>query len=159
MEIRRARPGDHADLARLREIMLEQVIGGPVSERDRETIKDYFRAWDYEDPFCLVAEEDGAVLGSIAASFYLMFPGPKNPSGLQAHLYNFAVYEEYRERGIGRTLFACILKECAERGVGRISLYATEMGRPIYESFGFSHEVIVCPEMRLYYHDLESLDL
>jgi GNAT superfamily N-acetyltransferase len=95
----------------------------------------------------------------VAASFYQAFPNPKNPSGIDAVVHSFAVYEEYRGKGIGRKLFSRILKECRQRGVGCIALYATDMGQPIYESFGFSHEVIVCPEMRLYYRDLVELDL
>jgi len=159
MEIRKALPGDAEDLVRLREIMLEQVIGGPLSQQDLQNLRDFFDRWGYDDPLCLVAEEDGEVLGCIATSFYSHFPSPKNPSGMQAEIHNFAVYEQHRGKGIGRVLFSRILQECRERNVGRISLYATDMGRPIYESFGFSSEVIVCPEMRLYYRDLVELDL
>lgn len=159
MDIRKAEPYDWADLVNLRAIMLEQVIGGPPSPQDIEVMRDYFRDWDYRDPVCLVAEDEGKVVGCIAVSFYRMFPGPKNPSGLQADIHNLAVYEEHRGKGVARALFSHILRECRARGVGRISLYATNMGRPLYESFGFSHEVIVCPELRLYYRDLIALDL
>jgi GNAT superfamily N-acetyltransferase len=157
--IRKAVPDDHADLARLRVIMLEQVIGGPVPREDIELIEHFFENWDYEDPVCLVVEEQGEVLGCIAVSFYRLFPGTRNPSGLLAVIHNFAVYEEKRGKGFGRALFMHILRECRERGVGRISLNATAMGRPIYESLGFSQEVIACPEMRLYYKDLVELEL
>ncbi|MBN2027641.1 MAG: GNAT family N-acetyltransferase [Actinobacteria bacterium] len=159
MEIRKALPRDADDLVRLRAIMLEQVIGGPPAEADLRVLRDFFTRWVYDDPLCLVAEEGGEVLGCIAASFYNHFPSPKNPSGMQAEIHNFAVYEHHRGKGIGKTLFVRILRECRDRDVGRISLYATAMGRPIYESFGFSSEVIVCPEMRLYYRDLVELDL
>ena len=159
MEIRKALPRDADDLVRLRAIMLEQVIDGPLAESELQNLRDFFGRWEYDEPLCLVAEEDGEVLGCIAASFYDHFPSPKNPSGMKAEIHNFAVYEQYRGKGIGKALFACILRECRARDVGRISLYATAMGRPIYESFGFSSEVIVCPEMRLYYRDLVELDL
>lgn len=159
MEIRKALPRDADDLVRLRTIMLEQVIGGPLAESELRNLRDFFGRWEYDEPLCLVAEEDGEVLGCIAASFYSHFPSPKNPSGMQAEIHNFAVYERHRGKGIGGKLFSRILHECRERDVGRISLYATAIGRPIYESFGFSSEVIVCPEMRLYYRDLAGLDL
>ncbi|MEW6554426.1 MAG: GNAT family N-acetyltransferase [Actinomycetota bacterium] len=159
MLIRNAERGDAADLVRLRAIMLEQVIGGPVPGEDMEVIEKFFADWDYDDPLCLVAEEEGAVLGCIAASFYRLFPGTRNPSGLLAVVHNFAVYEEYRGGGVGKSLFSHVLRECRERGVGRVSLNATAMGRPLYESFGFSTEVISCPEMRLYHKALIELDL
>jgi len=159
MEIRKAVPQDADDLVRLRAIMLEQVIGGPVPGEDIKVMEEFFGSWDYDDPLCLVAEEEGQVLGCIAVSFYRFFPGTRNPSGMLAVIHNFAVYEEHRGKGVGKSLFLWILRECRERGVGRISLNATEMGKPLYESFGFSSEVIVCPEMRLYYKDLIELDL
>jgi GNAT superfamily N-acetyltransferase len=159
MVIRKAARPDAADLVQLRAIMLEQVIGGPVPEEDIEVIEEFFGNWDYDDPLCLVAEEEGKVLGCIAASFYRLFPGTKNPSGLLAVIHNFAVYEEHRGKGIGKALFAQVLRECRDYGVGRISLNATAMGRPLYESFGFSSEIVVCPEMRLYHKDLVELDL
>ncbi len=157
--IREAMRSDAADLVRLRAIMLEQVIGGPVPEPDMKVIRDFFARWDYEGILCLVAEENGEVLGCIAASFYLLFPGTRNPSGLQAVIHNFAVYEEHRGKGVGRALFSQVLRRCREGGVGRVSLYATEMGRPLYESFGFSCESVVCPEMRLYHADLAALEM
>lgn len=159
MIIRAANAGDREALASLRVLMLEYVIGRALSSREKQIIDSYFRDWDGRDPLCLVAEEGAAVVGCIAASFYQAFPSHKNPSGLNAILYNFVVYEEHRGKGIGRSLFARVLKECKERGTGRISLYATDMGQPIYGAYGFSHEVVVWPEMRLYYKDLINLDL
>lgn len=159
MKIRKATPEDHADLATLRVIMLEYVMGRKFSSQEKQNMDEYFRGWDGEDPLCLVAEEDGKILGSVASSFSRIFPSPKNPSGRKAELHNLAVYEEYRGKGIGRALFASILKECRARGVGRISLYATDLGRPIYESFGFRREAVVWPEMRLYCGDLADQEL
>jgi GNAT superfamily N-acetyltransferase len=159
MIIRKAEASDAESLVRLRAIMLEQVIGEAIPERDLEVIEEFFRKWDYRDPICLVAEDDGKVIGCIAVSFYRMFPSPKNPTGLQAEVHNLAVYEEHRGKGVARALLSHVLQECRARGVGRISLYATAMGRPLYESFGFSCEVIVCPEMRLYYRDLTELNI
>jgi GNAT superfamily N-acetyltransferase len=159
MVIRKAGREDAADLVRLRVIMLEQVIGGPVPEQDLKVIEEFFAGWDYDDPLCLVTEEGGEVLGCIAVSFYRLFPGTRNPSGLLAVIHNFAVYEEHRGKGVGKSLFVHALRICRDKGVGRVTLNATAMGRPLYESFGFSTEVITCPEMRLYYKDLVELDL
>ncbi len=127
--------------------------------RTWKSSQEFFGSWEYDDPLCLVAEEGGEVLGCIAASFYRLFPGTKNPSGLLAVIHNFAVYEEHRRKGVGKSLFAHVLRDCRDRGVGRVTLNATTMGRLLYEGFGFSTEVITCPEMRLYYKDLMELDL
>lgn len=150
LRIRKATPADHVDLARLRIIMLEHITGEKFPPEYLHEMDLYFQEWNGEEPLCLVAEEGGRILGSVAVSFSLIFPGPKNPTGRKAEVHNLAVYEEYRNRGVGRALLAAVLEECHTRDVGRISLYASDMGRPLYESFGFVEETITCPEMRLY---------
>ncbi len=122
-------------------------------------MEEHFRSWDGEDPFCLVAEEKGEILGCIAVSFSRVFRGPRNPTGIKAEIHNFAVYETYRRRGVGKALLAAALGECRERQTGRVFLYASDMGMPIYKRFGFSCESMTCPEMRLYHDGLMGLEL
>ena len=43
----------------------------------------------------------------------------------------------YRNRGIAYHTLELLVAEAKKRGVGHISLEATEMGRPLYEKFGF----------------------
>lgn len=139
--------------------MLESMMGDKLQEDDLKIIRHYFREWDGEDPFCLVAEEEGLVVGSIAASFYNHFPGPGDPSGIRAIIHNLCVLMDHRGKGIGGKLVREMLRVCREKGISRVSLYATDMGRPIFESFGFSNEPPHFPEMRLYGKDIENLYL
>lgn len=159
MIIRKAAPKDRDILIELRGLMLEIMLDDKLQEDDLEVIRRYFRKWDGEDPLCLVAEEEGSVVGSIAASFYSHFPGPKDPSGIRAIIYNLCVLPDYRGKGIGGTLVKEMLRECRSKGVSRVSLYATDEGRPVFESFGFSSEPPRFPEMRLYGKDIENLHL
>jgi GNAT superfamily N-acetyltransferase len=156
--IRRAVPGDGEALAELRVIMLASIFGNLVSEEvEREINLAYFRAWDGREPFCLVAEAGGRVVGSVASSFYGHFPSARNPTGVCAMVHNLCVLQEWRGRGIGRELMRLILAECLERDAGRVTLYASDMGRGIYKSYGFREERPFCPEMRLYRDGLERL--
>jgi len=150
VNIRLAEPGDAEALADLRSRLLEYMSGRRLTGPERLCLEEYFRSWDFRDPLCLVCEEDGKVRGCVAASFYRLFPGLKNPSGEQAVIHNLVVEEGYRGRGLGTALVDAILEECRARGAMRISLYATEMGRPVYERFGFKREQNTFPEMRLY---------
>lgn len=44
---------------------------------------------------------------------------------------------EYRRRGIALRTLDRLVSDARERGITSISLEATEMGRPLYEKYGF----------------------
>jgi GNAT superfamily N-acetyltransferase len=50
---------------------------------------------------------------------------------------NMFTSPNYRNRGIGTALFKKIVDEAKQLGYKKITLYATEMGRPLYEKYGF----------------------
>ncbi len=158
--VREATSRDGEVLAELRAIMLASIFAGQIDVDDERRVNlEYFRGWDGREPYCLIAEENDRVAGTIACSFFPHFPSSRNPTGKLALVHNLCVFEEFRGRGIGRNLVRAILFECRRRQVGRVNLYASEMGRGIYESFGFREERPFCPEMRLHQPDLLSLDL
>lgn len=86
------------------------------------------------------AEAAGRVVGTIACSFYNHLPDSRNPGGVRAMPHNLCVFEEWRGRGIGREPVRLVLEECRTRGAGRVTLYASDLGRGIYESFDFKEE-------------------
>ncbi|MCX7773607.1 MAG: GNAT family N-acetyltransferase, partial [Clostridia bacterium] len=51
----------------------------------------------------------------------------------------------HRGKGVATEIFRRTVEEAKASGCGRISLNATEMGRPLYEKFGFepSHDEMV----------------
>ena len=68
------------------------------------------------DAFCLVAEEEGALLGFLTASA-IIHPSWQWPMGEIEELY---VRQAMRRRGIGRLLVEHAISELLQRGVGRI---------------------------------------
>lgn len=44
---------------------------------------------------------------------------------------------DYRRRGVAFKTLELLVADAMEKGVSAISLEATEMGRPLYEKFGF----------------------
>lgn len=51
---------------------------------------------------------------------------------------------DYRRRGIAYHTLKLLVEEVKKKGVSHISLEATDMGRPLYEQFGFikmNHEM------------------
>ena len=50
---------------------------------------------------------------------------------------NMYVAPEYRRRGIARNLLDLLIADSRERGIDFITLEATQMGRKLYENYGF----------------------
>ena len=84
----------------------------------------------------LVFDEDEFV-GAGGVSFYQVMPTYHNPSGQKAYIMNMYTAPEYRGKGLAFKTLDCLVKDAKQRGVAEISLEATEMGRPLYEKYGF----------------------
>ena len=78
-------------------------------------------------------------IGAGGVSFYRVMPTYHNPSGRKAYLMNIYTHPDYRRRGLGRRMAELLVEEARKRGVTAISLDATAMGMPLYESMGFVH--------------------
>lgn len=89
-------------------------------------------------------KEDFAGCGGI--SFYTVMPTYHNPSGRKAYIMNMYTKPEYRRQGIALKTLSLLVQEAKSRGITQIALEATEMGRPLYERFGFT---LVRNEMEL----------
>lgn len=50
---------------------------------------------------------------------------------------NMYTAPEYRRRGIASRTLDLLVKEAKAQGVDCITLEATQMGRPVYEKYGF----------------------
>lgn len=81
---------------------------------------------------------DGRIVGTSGITFYTVPPNKKCPNGKIAYISNMFTRKEYRGMGIASTLFASIVQEAKDLGYEKIILNATEMGRPLYEKFGFT---------------------
>ena len=82
----------------------------------------------------LVFDESGCI-GTGGVSFFQVMPTYHNPSGKKAYIMNMYTNPKYRRKGI-KTL-DMLIKEIKSKGISSISLEATDMGRPLYEKYGF----------------------
>ena len=81
--------------------------------------------------------EDDKFIGAGGVSFYSVMPTYHNPSGKKAYIMNMYTAPDYRRQGIAYKTLDMLVKVSKERGINQISLEATEMGRPLYEKYGF----------------------
>ena len=76
-------------------------------------------------------------VGSGGISFFQVMPTYHNPSGNKAYIMNMYTAPEYRRKGIAYKTLNLLVEEAKSRGITDISLEATDMGRPLYEKYGF----------------------
>ena len=94
------------------------------------------RDWT-DNPEVLIALEQNEVAGGVAINYSLMLPDNRNLTGKCAYIMNMYVEPEYRNKGIATQLMEKVLEICKEKGVGKISLHATDMGERVYSKLGF----------------------
>ena len=100
-----------------------------------------------EDQHVAVLVYDGNVfIGAGGVSFYTVMPTYHNISGKKAYIMNMYTKPEYRRKGIAYQTLDILVDECEKRNITHITLEATEMGRALYEKYGF---VAIQDEMQL----------
>ncbi len=77
------------------------------------------------------------MIGAGGVSFFRVMPTYHNPTGWKAYIMNMYTNPDYRRKGIAFHTLELLVEEAREKGVKRISLEATKMGRPLYERYGF----------------------
>lgn len=81
--------------------------------------------------------DNGKFIGAGGVSFYQVMPTYHNPTGKKAYIMNMYTAPEYRRQGIAFQTLDLLVKDAKEQGVLQIALEATDMGRPLYERYGF----------------------
>ncbi len=86
----------------------------------------------------LAKAQDGKVAGSGCIWLRDDMPRPTNPRMIAPYLISMYTAPEFRRKGVARLIVQSALKLCKERGYERVNLHASEVGKPLYESLGFS---------------------
>lgn len=103
-----------------------------------EQSRDYYREALGSGEHVAYLVFDGEVLaGAGGISFYRLLPTYHNPTGENGYIMNMYTRPAYRRRGIAYKTLDLLVAAARERGVARVTLEATRMGRPLYEKYGF----------------------
>lgn len=76
-------------------------------------------------------------VGAGGVSFFRVMPTYHNPTGRKAYIMNMYTAPDYRRKGIAYHTLELLVEEAMNRDVKHISLEATDMGRSLYERYGF----------------------
>lgn len=85
----------------------------------------------------MAEDSNGEVVGGggIVVADWPGFPGENQAK--RAWILNMYTEPEARRSGVARRLMQTMIEWCRRAGYGSVSLHASEVGRPLYESMGF----------------------
>ncbi len=139
--IRQATSADIDELVRLRRMMFEAMGYDDLQGLDASDAAcaryfahaipaGTFHGWLAVTPTGLSVGSGGVVIDEHP-------PSPVNLSGRVGYIMNLVTDPSYRRRGIARRIMQTMLEWLEQRGVGRVTLHATEDGRLLYAELGF----------------------
>ena len=140
-EYKKATIEDIDELVRTRIIVLRAAnkVSDDVdmSLVEKESYEYYMRALETGEHIAYLVYDNGTFIGAGGVSFYQVMPTYHNPTGRKAYIMNMHTASEYRRQGIAFHTLDLLIKDAWEQGVSQIALEATDMGRPLYEKYGF----------------------
>lgn len=77
-------------------------------------------------------------IGAGGVSYYRVMPTYHSPSGKKAYIMNMYTDPAYRRQGIALRTLDLLIEDARSREVSVITLEATDMGRALYERYGFT---------------------
>ena len=138
---RKAILSDVEELAKIRSIFLREM-DNVSSEEERIIVEqanfEYFRKVLSDNAFVSwIACDNEEIIATSGLSFSVVPPLFPITDGKVAYIMNMYTFPMYRNQGIGTELFKRIVDEAKQHGYRKITLNATDMGRPLYEKYGF----------------------
>jgi GNAT superfamily N-acetyltransferase len=108
-----------------------------MSEVKKQSYDYYKKALSNNTHIAYLVFDNDIFVGAGGVSFFQVMPTYHNPSGNKAYIMNMYTNPKYRRKGIAYNTLDMLVKEARDKGVTAISLEATNMGRPLYEKYGF----------------------
>ena len=108
-----------------------------MSEVERQSREYYTKALSDGSHTAYLVFDDDLFIGAGGVSYYRVMPTYHNPSGEKAYIMNMYTAPEYRRQGIACKTLDLLVNDARNKGIKAISLEATDMGRPLYEKYGF----------------------
>ena len=104
---------------------------------EKESYEYYKRALETGEHIGYLVYDNGTFIGAGGVSFYQVMPTYHNSTGKKAYSMNMYTAPEYRRQGIAFHTLDLLMNDAKKQGVLQIALEATDMGRPLYERYGF----------------------
>ena len=100
-----------------------------VADVQPEMERGIYRAW--------LAEAQGEPVACVVLIWWVMAPSFENMHRKRAFVSSVYTQPAFRHQGIARQLMTLLIEHARAEGVQRLVLWASDMGRPLYERLGF----------------------
>lgn len=107
------------------------------SDFHRSTYDYFLKRLSDESFIAWIAVDGNRVIATSGLCFYYAPPTYKNRSGITAYIMNMYTKPGYRNQGIASKLLGYLIEEAKSKGCTKVTLNASDMGRRIYEMYGF----------------------
>ena len=141
MKIRPAVVGDIPALVELRLGMFESMGYSDPVELDRlrkESYEYMIHKLPSGEYMSWVADVNGQAVASGGLVIHPAPPTISNRRGLEGYVISVFTAPEWRKHGMARAIMTAILDYLKKEGIPAVTLRATEQGRPLYLSLGFT---------------------
>ena len=108
-----------------------------MSEVERQSREYYQDAFGNGTHVAYLIFDEDTFVGAGGISYFQVMPTYHNPTGKKAYIMNMYTNPHYRRQGIAFKTLELLVADAKEKGISAISLEATDMGRPLYEKYGF----------------------
>lgn len=108
-----------------------------MSEVKKQTFEYYQNALRTNTHLAYLIFDEEVFVGTGGISYFQVMPTYHNPTGKKAYIMNMYTNPDYRRQGIAFKTLDLLITDAREKGITSISLEATDMGRPLYEKYGF----------------------
>ncbi len=85
-----------------------------------------------------LAEDGGEAVACVALVWWNLAPNFVDAHRKRGFVSNVYTRPAYRRQGISRALMTTLVAWAREQGLRRLFLWASDMGRPLYEDLGFA---------------------
>lgn len=104
---------------------------------ETESYNYYQKCFENNEHVAYLVYDGEKFAGCGGISFYAVMPTYSNPKGTNAYIMNMYTRPECRRKGVASKTLDLLVQEAIKRNIKKISLDATEMGKPLYEKYGF----------------------
>lgn len=125
-------------LTDLRLEVIRSVARQPKMIFEESFISDSIEYFKYGEHITVLAFDGSEAIGCATMCYINVMPTYDHPNGKRAHLMNVYVKEKYRRNGIASNMCKMLIDASKQLQITNISLDATEIGKPLYKSLGFS---------------------
>ena len=137
MIFRTATIEDIREISELRKKQIQDEGQKPTIDIDEDLYRYFEKYMRSGELIEWIAEDEGKIIATTAIVFMDFPPSFTNKTGRTGYVANVYTADKYRGRGIAGQLLDKVEEEAKKRGITKLLLHASELGRKAYIKSGY----------------------